>query len=314
MQFSTPISLQDLCEILNLPFEGDPGIMLKGINEIHKVMPGDISFVDHPKYYDKCLNSAATVIIINKKVACPDDKGLIFSDDPFSVYNFIVRFYQPFQSINEAISESATIGENSIVQTGAIIGNNVIIGKDCIIHPNVVIYNHCVIGDRVVIHSGSIIGGDAYYFKKRENGFDKMLSCGRVIIENDVEIGCNCTIDRGVSGDTIIGMGTKFDNQVHIGHDTVVGKNCLFAAQVGVAGVSTIEDNVILWGQVGVSKDLVIGKGAVVLAKSGVSKTLEGGKTYFGAPVSEAREKWKEMAYVKRIPEMMDKLKELLNK
>ncbi|MFN4121745.1 MAG: UDP-3-O-(3-hydroxymyristoyl)glucosamine N-acyltransferase [Flavobacteriales bacterium] len=314
MQFPNPISLQELCEILNLPFDGDPNMKLKGINEIHKVTSGDISFVDHPKYYDKCLNSAATVIIINKKVDCPLGKGLIFSDDPFSVYNFIVRFYQPFQPVAKSISDTAQIGEGTIIQAGAIVGNHVKIGKDCIIHPNVVIYDHSIIGDRVVIHSGTVIGGDAYYFKRREDGFEKMLSCGRAILEDDVEIGCNCTIDRGVSGDTIIGRGTKFDNQVHIGHDTVVGKYCLFAAQVGVAGVSEIKDNVILWGQVGVSKDLVIGEGAVVLAKSGVSKSLEGRRTYFGAPAVEAREKWKEMAYSRKLPEVMEQVKHLLNK
>lgn len=314
MQFPRPISLQQLCAILNLPFEGNPELMLKGINEIHKVSQGDVSFVDHPKYYDKCLNSAASAIIINKKVECPEGKGLIFSDDPFSVYNFIVRFYQPFQPIAKSISDTAQIGEGTIIQSGAIIGNHVQIGKDCLIYSNVVIYDHSIIGDRVVIHAGTVIGGDAYYFKRREDGYEKMLSCGRVIIEDDVEIGCNCTIDRGVSGDTVIGRGTKFDNQVHIGHDTVIGKNCLFAAQVGVAGVSEIKDNVILWGQVGVSKDLIIGEGAIVLAKSGVSKSLVGGKTYFGAPAVEAKEKWKEMAYSRKLPEMMNQLKVLLNK
>jgi UDP-3-O-[3-hydroxymyristoyl] glucosamine N-acyltransferase len=132
-----------------------------------------------------------------------------------------------------------------------------------------------------------------------------MVSCGRVIIEDDVEIGALCTIDKGVSGDTTIGAGTKFDNHIHIGHDTVIGKNCLFAAQVGVAGVVKIEDDVILWGQVGVQKDLVIGKGAVVLGQSGIGKSLEGGVTYFGSPVREAREKMKEIAMMKRLPEII---------
>jgi UDP-3-O-[3-hydroxymyristoyl] glucosamine N-acyltransferase len=147
-----------------------------------------------------------------------------------------------------------------------------------------------------------VIGADAFYFKKRPAGYDKMLSCGRAIIRDRVEIGANCTVDKGVSGDTVIGEGTKFDNHVHIGHDTVIGKNCLFAAQVGVAGVVVVEDDVILWGQVGVQKDLVIGKGAVVLGQSGVPKSLEGGITYFGSPVREAREKMKELAMIKRLP------------
>jgi len=183
-----------------------------------------------------------------------------------------------------------------------------VIGEDCLIHSNVSIYDHSVLGNRVVIHAGSVIGADAFYFKRRPEGYDKMRSSGRVVIHDDVEIGALCTIDKGVSGDTVIGKGTKFDNQIHIGHDTVVGEHCLIAAQTGVAGVATIEDEVILWGQVGVSKDLTIGKKAIVLAQSGVPKSLEGGKTYFGSPVGEAREKMKEMALVKRIPDILQKV------
>jgi UDP-3-O-[3-hydroxymyristoyl] glucosamine N-acyltransferase len=135
-----------------------------------------------------------------------------------------------------------------------------------------------------------------------------MDSCGRVVIEDFVEIGAGCTIDRGVSGDTLISSGTKIDNLVHIGHDTVIGKNCLLAGQVGVAGATTIEDEVILWGQVGVSKTLTIGKGAVLFAQSGVPASLEGGKNYFGSPAVEAKEKMKELVWIKRIPELWHKI------
>jgi UDP-3-O-[3-hydroxymyristoyl] glucosamine N-acyltransferase len=135
-----------------------------------------------------------------------------------------------------------------------------------------------------------------------------MTSCGRVVIEDWVEIGAGCTIDRGVSGDTKIGAGTKLDNLVHIGHDTVVGKNCLLAGQVGIAGATTLEDNVILWGQVGVSKTLTIGRDAVLYAQSGVPASLEGGKNYFGSPAVEAKEKMKELVWMKRIPELWEKV------
>jgi UDP-3-O-[3-hydroxymyristoyl] glucosamine N-acyltransferase len=165
-----------------------------------------------------------------------------------------------------------------------------------------------LVGDECVIHSGAVIGGDAFYFKKYPDlGYVKMHSCGRVIIGNRVEVGACTTIDRGVSGDTIIGDGTKFDNHVHIGHDTQIGKNCLFAAQVGVAGVVKIEDDVILWGQVGVNKDLVIGKGAVVYGQSGIGSSIEGGKIYFGSPVQEAHEAWKQVAYSRRLKEIFEK-------
>ena len=137
-----------------------------------------------------------------------------------------------------------------------------------------------------------------------------MLSCGRVIIEDDVEIGAGCTIDRGVSHDTKIGRGTKIDNMVHIGHDTVIGKNCLFAAQVGIAGATSIEDGVTLWGQVGVSKTLTIGANATVYAQSGIPSSIEGDKTYFGTPAEDAQVKKRELIWIKRIPELWKKVME----
>ena len=308
MKFKQALSANDLAQLIGGEVIGDGNRLVFGINEIHKVETGDLSFVDHPKYYQTCLNSAATTILINSKVEPPAGKTVIYSDDPFSDYKFLVRQFMPFEPQHLAIAPSASIGKNTIIQPGAVVGPHVTIGDDCIIHPNVVIYAHCVIGNRVEIHANTVIGADAFYFKRLPEGYDKMLTCGRVVIEDDVEIGACCTIDRGVTGDTVIGKGTKFDNQIHIGHDTVVKENCLFAAQVGVAGVATIEKNVILWGQVGVSKDLVIGEGAIVLAQSGVPKSLAAGKTYFGSPAGEAKAKMRELAYVKRIPDLIERL------
>jgi UDP-3-O-[3-hydroxymyristoyl] glucosamine N-acyltransferase len=268
-------------------------------------------FVDHPKYYDKCINSAATFIIINQKTDFPLHKSLLLVDQPFEAYLTIVRHFRPFQPSQKPISDSALIGENTVVMPGVVLGNHVRIGSHCIIHSNVVIMDHCIIGDHVIIQPGTIIGSDAFYYNKKTNRdihYKKMLSCGRVVVENDVEIGANCTIDRGVSGDTVIGAGTKMDNLVHIGHDTVVGRNCLFAAQVGIAGATIIEDNVILWGQVGVSKTLTIGNGAEVYAQSGVPSSLEGGKKYFGSPAEDALEKKKEIVWIKRIPRIWEKV------
>ena len=209
------------------------------------------------------------------------------------------------------ISDSAVIGEGTTIFPNTYIGNNVVIGKDCILYPNVTIMDNCVLGDKVIIQSGTVIGSDAFYYNKktgRDIHYKKMNSCGRVVIEDAVEIGAGCTIDRGVSGDTIIGAGTKIDNLVHIGHDTEIGKNCLFAGQVGIAGATKIEEEVILWGQVGVSKTLTIGKKAIVYAQSGVKDSIEGGKVYFGSPVEDAREKMKEFVWIKRIPQLWDKV------
>jgi UDP-3-O-[3-hydroxymyristoyl] glucosamine N-acyltransferase len=300
--------LKDIADLINAKYQGDPDFVVSGLNEIHKVEKGDLSFVDHPKYYNKALNSAATTILINKEVPCPEGKALIFSDDPFRDYNKLTSHFRPFKNSDRMISESAVIGKGTIIQPGTFIGNHVKLGENCIIHSNVSIYDHTEVGNDVVIHSGTVIGADAFYFKKRPEGYDKLLSCGKVIIEDKVEIGALCTVDKGVSGDTVIGKGSKLDNHVHVGHDTVIGQNCLFAGQVGIAGVVTIEDNVILWGQVGVQKDLTIGKGAVVLGQSGIGKSLEGNKTYFGSPTQDAMEKMRELVLIKRIPEIIQRI------
>ncbi|MCG3165229.1 MAG: UDP-3-O-acylglucosamine N-acyltransferase [Bacteroidia bacterium] len=301
--------LKEIATLIGAEFEGSPDFPITGINEIHKVEPGDLTFVDHPKYYDKALSSAATTIIINKRVVCPNGKALIFSENPFHDYNKLTLHFRPFEKATTQISETARVGEGTVIQPNVFVGNHVTIGRNCIIHANVSIYDHCVIGDNVIIHSGTVIGSDAFYMKKENGKYLKWNSCGRVVIHNNVEIGANCTIDRGVSGDTVIGEGTKMDNLIQIGHDTVIGKNCLFASQVGIAGVVTVEDDVILWGQVGVQKDLTIGKGAVVLGQSGLAKSIEGNKIWFGSPVREAREKMKELALIKQLPEIIEKLK-----
>lgn len=307
MTFEQPVAVQWIADFISAEISGDAHQRATGINEIHKVRPGDISFVDFEKYYNKCLDSPATIIIINKKVDCPPGKTLLITDEPFDAYVKLVGHFRPFEPAHKMVADTAVIGQGTHLQPGVFVGNHVTIGSNCLIHPNVTIYDHTIIGNNVEIHAGCVIGADAFYFKGRKDRklrYDKMLSCGRVIIEDDVEIGAGTTIDRGVSGDTIIGRGTKLDNHIHIGHGAVIGQNCLFAAQVGIGGKAIIEDDVILWGQVGVNKDLTIGKGAVVMAQSGVPISLQGGKTYFGTPAGEARAKMKELAWVRRIPEL----------
>ena len=300
MKFNTPQTLQQIASLLKVEFVGNTDFPISGINEIHVVVPGDIVFVDHPKYYDKALNSAATTILINKNVDCPEGKSLLISDDPFRDFNKITKHFNPFISSKSAISESAIIGEETIIQPNVFIGNNVSIGKNCIIHPNVTIYDNSVIGNNVTIHANTVLGADAFYYKNRPTGFDKLLSGGRVVIEDNVDLGASCTIDKGVTGDTTIKEGTKIDNQVHVGHDTVIGKKCLIASQTGIAGCVIIEDEVTIWGQVGTNSGITIGKGAIILGQTGVTKSVEGGKSYFGTPISESREKLKEMAQIKR--------------
>jgi len=308
MKFTAPITLEEIAGLIGATYCGDPAFKVSGINEIHMVANGDLTFVDHPKYYSKALASKASVVIINHTVECPEGKSLLYHDDPFAAYTLLVRRFMPFVPSASAVSPSATIGEGTAIQPGAFVGNHVQIGKNCIIHANVSINDYTVIGDNVVIHANSVLGADAYYFQRKPEGFRKLESCGRVVIKDNVEIGALCSIDRGVSGDTIIGRGTKFDNHVQVGHDTQIGENCLIGAHTAIAGVTRIEDDVIIWAKVAVNKDLVIGKGAVILATSAIDKSLPGGITYFGSPAIEARKKWKELAMLRRLPELYKKL------
>ena len=306
--------MQWLAGFLGAELLGNKDGQATGINEIHKVEPGDLVFVDHPKYYATCINSAASFIIINKPMPVPEGKALLVVAQPFEAYLTIVRHFRPFEPAVKAVSDSAQIGEGTYIAPNAYIGHHVVIGSHCVIHPNVSILDHCVIGDNVVVQAGTVIGSDAFYYntkKDREVWYKRMESCGRVIIEDFVEIGAGCTIDRGVTNDTVIGRGTKMDNMIHIGHDTIIGKNCLLAAQVGIAGAVEIGNGVVLWGQVGVSKTLTIGDNAVVYAQSGVPASIEGGKVYFGSPVEDAKTKMKELVWIKRIPEIWEKVKGL---
>jgi len=296
MKFPRTYHLEEIADLISAKYIGEAQFPIHGINEIHRVESGDIVFVDHPKYYDKALQSAATIVLINKEVDCPVGKALLISDDPFRDFVKIGQYFNAFQPVHQMISPTAEIGEGTHLQPNVFVGNHVKIGKNCLIHANVSIGDNCVVGDNVIIHAGTQIGGDAFYYKKRETGFDKLKSVGNVVIENDVEIGANCTIDRGVTASTIIGEGTKIDNLIQIGHDTIIGKKCLFASQVGVAGCVVIEDEVTLWGQVGVTSGVILGKGVVVLAQSGVAGDLEAGKTYFGSPADEAKSMFKKIA------------------
>lgn len=300
MKFTKTFTLKEIADLIHCEYVGFDNFPVTGMNEINVVETGDIVFVDHPKYYTKALKSAATCILINKEVECPEGKSLLLSDDPFRDFNKLALHFSPFVKADKAIAKTAQIGDRTIVQPNVFLGNNVVIGKDCIIHPNVVIYDSCIIGNNVTIHAGSVIGSDAFYYKKRNDCFDKLTSCGSVIIEDHVDIGALCTIDRGVTGNTTIKRGVKLDNQVHVGHDTVIGERCLIAAQTGLSAFVVLEDFVTLWGQVGTNSGVRIGAGAIVFGQSGVTKSIAGGKSYYGSPIAEAREKLREIIRIKQ--------------
>ncbi len=305
MKFEKAVDIKDLAARIGAEIKGDTTLSITGINEIHKVEPGDVVFVDHEKYYEKVINSKASAIIIDKEVPFPEGKALLICDEPFFAYNQLAKEMNPVVPLQSAISSDLKVGEGTIIEKGAFIASNVVIGKNCHIHAGAYIGKDTVIGDEVNIQPAAIIGSDAFYFNKKADGFHQWRSVGRVVLESRVYIGSGSTINRGVSGDTIIGEGTKIDCLVQIGHGVVVGKHCLFAAQVGIGGKTIVGDHVTMYGQVGIAQRLKIGSHAVILAKSGVSKDLEGHKTYFGYPASEVREKYKELAALRNLPEFM---------
>lgn len=302
MKFSQPIPIKQIAAKIKAQIIGDENAKALGINEIHQVKEGDITFSDVRKYFDKALKSKATFIILNEMVEnIPEGKIVLIHPNPFDAYDSIVREHRPFDPLSMEIAESSSVHHSVILEPNVVIGNHVRIGIGCYIQANAVIHDYTVIGKNVQIGAGSIIGTDAFYYKRNTEGYRKWRSGGRVVIEDNVDIGAACTINKGVSGDTTIGAGTKLDAQIHIGHDVTIGKNCLFAAQVGIGGNTIIEDEVILYGQVGVAQNITIGRKAVVLAKSGVSKDLEGEKTYFGYPAQDVKDAYKDLAALRQL-------------
>ncbi len=300
MTFKSPQTLKTIAELIGAKYVGDENFQIFGTNEIHRVKKGEIVFVNHPKYYDKALNSDATIILIDKEVDCPEGKALLVSDDPFRDFNKINDHFTGIQTF-ETTGNNLSVGENCKIHPSVIIGNDVKIGDNCMIFPNVVIGDRTVIGNNCIIQAGTVLGGDAFYYNKNAEGYRKMLSVGNVILEDNVEIGVNCCIDRGVTDSTIIKKGSKLDNLIQIGHDTVLGERTLVASGAMIAGCCIIEDDVQVWGQVGMASGKRVGKGAVLLGKTGVNRDLEGGKTYFGSLAEEFREYLKKEVKLKNL-------------
>ncbi|WP_417429708.1 LpxD N-terminal domain-containing protein [Halpernia sp.] len=300
MTFQQPQTLKSIANLIQAEFIGAEDFPIYGTNEIHRVKEGEIVFVNNQKYYDKAINSDATIILIDKKVEVPEGKVLLISDDPFRDFNLInTHFTKPNPFISEL--HNLEVGENSHIHSSVIIGNDIKIGKNCIIYPNVVLGDRTQIGDNCIIQSNTVLGGDAFYYRKLDGEYDRMISVGNVILEDNVEIGNNCCIDRGVTDSTIIKKGSKLDNLIQIGHDTVLGKRTLIASGALIAGCCIIEEDVTIWGQVAMASGKRIGKGAIILGKTGVNKDLEGGKTYFGQLAEEFRDYLKKEIKIKNL-------------
>lgn len=299
MIFPHSISVVDIAKKVGGEVIGDKSLQVKGVNEVHRVQAGEITFVDVEKYYKKALHSAATIILINKKTAFPEGKAIIVCENPFQAFDTLCREFYPEINPVQGVDSSAVIHESVILGSGVSVGKNSQIGAGSKIFPNVTIYDDVQIGSNVTIHSGSVIGSHAFYYKSSKTEHVKWHNCGSVIIDDGVEIGAGCTIDRGVTSATRIGSQTKIDNHVHVGHGVLIGSMCIIAAQVGIGGKAIIEDRVKLWGQVGISPRVTLHEGCEVYAQSGVNADLEAGKKYFGAPAVDAKEWFSDYRFLK---------------
>ena len=336
------ITVKELAEICAAHLQGgDPGQLIHSAADITSAQAGQVTQLTNSKYALHLKNSCASACIIGKSFEVrdiPEGMALLICSDPEMAFIEAVkrlhpeRTYMPRiarEAVIEAdvslgediyigpyavIGEQTILGNHSTVLAGAYIGRNVKIGKHCRIHPYAVIYDNVEIGDDVTVHAGAVIGADGFGYKFRNGAHVKVPQIGNVKIEDHVEIGANTCIDRGALGSTVIGLGSKVDNLVQIGHNNQVGRHVIMCGQTGVSGSCTIEDYAILAGSAGIADHVRIGKGAVVLARSGVAGDIPPGAQFFGSPAKDKKTAYKEQLAIQKLPELIKKVKQLEEK
>ena len=329
------MKLRDLAERLACRLEGDGDVEIVRIAGIQHAEPGDLTFLANPKYEAAVAHTRASAVLL-REGASPAPCAMLRTPDPYLAFARAVGVFAPAWrpapgihalaavaadarlggnvSIGAFVSigEGATIGDNTVVFPNVTIGAGAQVGADCVIHSNVALRERVVIGSRVVLQNGVVIGSDGYGFVRRGDGtHEKIPQIATVVIEDDVELGANTTVDRPAVGETRIRSGTKIDNLVQIGHGVTVGRNVLMAAQVGIAGSTDIKDEVVLGGQVGVGGHLTIGRGSVAVGQSGVTHSIEPGAMVAGYPAIDSQEWRKASVVFKRLPELKRRIKEI---
>ena len=311
----------------------DLGVEITDVRPLDDAGPGHVSFFDNPKYLDQFTATEAAACFLRERFAnqAPDGTSVLVSDDPYRAFAVALTLFYP-DALHSRIAPSdgwngergvhptaaleedakvepgavigaeARIGRGSVIAAGAVVGYRVHIGRDCYVGPNASL-THALVGDRVILHAGVSIGQDGFGFAMSPQGHLKVPQIGRVIIQDDVEIGANTTIDRGALRDTIIGEGTKIDNLVQIGHNVVTGRHCVIVAQTGISGSTELGDFAVLGGQVGVVGHVKIGAGAQIGASSGVRGDVPPGTRWAGYPAKPARQWAREVAILKRLVE-----------
>jgi UDP-3-O-[3-hydroxymyristoyl] glucosamine N-acyltransferase len=334
-----PITLKELAALCDARIEsGDPSASIHSAADITCAQQGQVTQLTNAKYARYIKNSTATACFIAEGFHIdniPEHTALLICADPEMSFIKAVELLHPAKAYNSLIASQAIIantvtlgselfigpytvigehciiGDNTAILAGAYIGNNVTIGRNCHIHPYAVIYDDTVIGDNVTIHSGAIIGADGFGYKFRNNAHIKVPQVGNVVIEDNVEIGANTCIDRGALGSTTIGMGSKIDNLVQIGHNNIIGKHVIMCGLTGVSGSCTIEDYAILAGSSGIADHVTIGQGAVVMARSGVAGNVTAGTQVFGSPAKDKKTAYKEQIAISKLPELIKRVKAL---
>lgn len=335
------MTAQEIATLFQGELVGDPNVEIRRVAKIEEAGAGDLTFFANPKYEKHIASTKASAILVSKgfDTARMAASRLVFIKvpDPYVAFLQILKRITPMPDpFSKGIHASALVpasaklglgvslgahvvlGENVVVGTntkighGCVLGDGSSVGENSVIYPNVSVYHGCQIGNRVILHAGAVVGSDGFGFAPRNDGtYEKIPQLGIVVIEDDVEVGANCTIDRATMGRTLLKRGVKLDNMVHIAHNVIVGENTVIAAQTGISGSTKVGKNVVMAGQVGIVGHIEIGDRSVLLAQSGVPKSTEPGKTYFGTPAKEHRRAMRIEAVIRSLPELAKDIEQL---
>lgn len=333
------IPLQDIVSSVGGEIVGDLAEQVVGVAKIETAGPGELTFLANAKYQKYLESTHASVIVVPRDTPDMPGKTLIRTDDPYFTFMRIVRMFNPEEPLIDpgvhpsaivhessslesdvrlgayvVVGKNCKIGCRSILMPGVIIGNGAVIGEDCVLHAHVSIRENVILGNRVVIHDGTVVGSDGFGFAPHAGSFHKIPQVGTVVIEDDVEIGANTTIDRATLGETIIRQGTKLDNLIQVAHNCQIGEHTVIAAQAGLSGSTKIGKYVRVGGQAGFAGHLEVADGAAVGAQAGVTKSISSGQVVFGTPANPVKEEFRLHAMIKRLPELIQDIKALKKK
>lgn len=311
------LTLKELAADIGAELVGDPSLSVTSASTLENARPGQVTFLSNPKYVRQLETTQASAVVVAPSVAM-DRVALLKAKDPYFAFAKAVQRLHGFRKHPHAgihpratVDPTATVGERTTIYPGAYVGPRTRIGSDCVLYPNVVIYEDCVIGDRVVIHANSSIGQDGFGYATNGGIHHKIPQVGNVVIEDDVEIGANATIDRAALGSTRIGRGSKLGDLITIGHNTTVGPHCIIVAQAGIAGSVTVGHHVTMAGQVGVAGHIEIGDQATIGAQAGVTNSVPEQSVLLGSPAMPIRQARRVAAVFVQLPELQDRVKRL---